>query len=124
MKNKIIILTIILGCLYGCITPKYYVMKYSQIQSLDLDKSLINYIPLEDELVAKSAILDSSYSLLINKKYISLERYVRNLENSGVNSSDLNMAIVLSEITEQHYFKALIRLDMITTINIHYLKIC
>jgi hypothetical protein len=113
MKRKIILIAIILGSFYGCITPKYYVMKYSQIQSLDLDKSLVNYIPLEDELVVKSVVLDSTYNLLINKKYMTLENYVRNLEKSGAKSSDLSMAITLSEITQQHYPNALNRLEMI-----------
>jgi len=113
MKNKIILLVIILGCCYGCITPKYYVMRYSQIQSLNLDKSLVNYIPLEDELVTKSVVLDSAYSLLMSKRYMKLENYVTNLEKSGVTSSDLYMAQTLSKITQLNYSGAQKSLEMI-----------
>jgi len=122
MKNKIIFFAIILGCFYGCTTPKYYVLKYSEFQSLDLDKSLVNYIPLEDELVTKSFVLDSAYSLLIHKKYMTLESYVRNLEETGVKSSDLYLAITLSEITQQHYSGALKRLDQINDTQYSLLK--
>jgi len=122
MKNKLIFLIIISGCSFSCITPKYYVLKYSQIQSLDLDKSLVNYIPLEDELLRKSVVLDSSYSLLIHKKYMKLENYVKKTEESGVYSSDLLMAQTLSKITQQNYSGALISLERINDRRFSLLK--
>ena len=60
MRNKIILTLIILGSFYSCVTPKYTILKHSEFQSLDLDKLGLNYIPLEDEMLAKSAILSNT----------------------------------------------------------------
>ena len=103
MKNKILILTLVCTLVSGCVTPKYTIMKHSQIQSLDLDNSLINYIPLEDEMTTKSALLDSSYKLISAKKYMTLESYVNKLEQSGANSTDFYLAKTLWAITIQNY---------------------
>ncbi|MEI8271978.1 MAG: hypothetical protein WCG08_05105 [Paludibacter sp.] len=103
MRNKIILTLIVLGSFYGCITPKYTILKHSEIQSLDLDKIGLNYIPLEDEMLAKSAVLDSAYKLLSAKKYMTLESYIKKLEESGASSSDFYLAQTLSAITNLNY---------------------
>jgi hypothetical protein len=110
MKNKIILTLIVMGSLYGCITPKYIILKHSEFQSQNLDKSELNYIPLEDEMLAKSAVLDSAYKLLSAKKYMTLEGYIKRLEVSGANSSDFYLAQTLSAITNQNYSAARVSL--------------
>jgi len=106
MKIKIIMTITILGCFYSCTTSKYTIMKHSQIQSQDLDNSLVNYIPLEDELVEKSAVLDSSYKLISAKKYLTLDSYVTRLQESGANSSDFYLVKTLFDITQLNYSQA------------------
>ncbi|MDD4972226.1 MAG: hypothetical protein PHT07_22590 [Paludibacter sp.] len=113
MKNKILLFVLILGCFYSCTPPKYYVMKYSQIKSMELDKSQVNYIPLEDELVTKSVVLDSTYSLLMNNRYMKLDNYITKLERSEVASSELYLAKTLSKISLLDYPGALKSLDKI-----------
>ena len=70
---------------------------------MDLDKSELNYIPLEDEMLAKSAVLDSAYKLLSAKKYMTLEGYIKKLEESGANSSDFYLAQTFSAISSLNY---------------------
>ena len=103
MKNKIILTLLVVGCFYSCISPKYIVLKHSEFQAVDLDKSELNYIPLEDEMLAKSAVLDSAYKLLSAKKYMTLEGYIKKLEESGANSSDFYLAQTFSAISSLNY---------------------
>jgi len=97
-------------------------MKHSQIQSQNLDNSLINYIPLEDEMIAKSALLNYSYNLLSEGKYMALENYVNTLEESGANSSDFYLAKTLSSITNQNYSEAQKSLDKVSDKDYKLLK--
>ncbi|MDD4994322.1 MAG: hypothetical protein PHR83_19035 [Paludibacter sp.] len=106
MKNKIILIIIILGFFSSCITSKYTVMKQSQIEVQDLDNSVINYIPMADELIEKSAVLDSSYKLIHDNKLYTLENYVYKLERSGANSSDVYLAKTIWAITQLNYSQA------------------
>ncbi len=106
MKNKIIISILVLGSFNSCITPKYYVLKQSQFQAMDLDKCAINYIPLEDETLAGSVILNSTYKLLTEKKYTTLEGYINKLKEAGANSSDFYLAQTLLAMTDQNYSAA------------------
>jgi len=122
MKIQIILTIIVLGCFYSCTTPKYTVMKHSQIEIHDLDKSLVNYIPLEDGLVEKSAVLDSSYKLIHANKFFTLESYVNKLEKSGAKSSDFYFAKTLSAITQLNYSLAQQSLANVTNNDYKLLK--
>jgi hypothetical protein len=122
MKLKIILTIVVLGCFYGCITPKYTVIKHSQIEVPDLDNSLVNYIPLADELLDKSAVLDSSYKLIHANKFYTLESYVYKLEKSGANSSDFYLAKTLYAITQLNYKLALQNLAMVNDDDYKLLK--
>jgi hypothetical protein len=113
MKYKVLIYIIILGLFYSCTTPKYYVLKNSQFANLDFDKILINYIPVADELVTESIILDSTYNLLTKKKYFALENFVKSINETETNSADLNLALTFSSISYLDYSNALISLNKI-----------
>ena len=113
MRNKLILLTLLCSILYSCTSPKYVLLINSEIQSQNLDNSLINYIPLEDELIAKSALLNYSYKLISEGKYSTLEMYVNKLEESGANSTDFYLAKTFSAIANQNYSGALKSLDKV-----------
>ena len=74
MKNGILLIVVFGLCC--CITPKYVTKKESEIIKSDLSNSLINYIPLPDNDLAHSKILDSTYYLITNKKYSKLNKYI------------------------------------------------
>jgi len=102
MKNIIILLSISLGFIC-CTAPKYITKKQSEINKLDLDNSITNYIPIADNDLEASTVLDSTYCLLTNKKYLKLEKYINQLESSGNNSSDFYLSKTLLQITNGDY---------------------
>lgn len=112
MKNKIILVILALG-LFCCTTPKYITKKQSEIVKLDLDNSITNYIPLADNDLKKSKILDSSYCLMANKKYSKLNKYINSLETSGNKSSDLYLSKTLLLIAKKDYINAANSLHLI-----------
>lgn len=106
MRNKYLFLLLVLG-LYCCNPPKYVTKSQSEIIKLDLDKSIINYIPLTNDDLRTSVILDTSYQLIKNKKYSKLKNYINSLELSGVHSSDMYLSRTLLFITKKDYLIAL-----------------
>jgi hypothetical protein len=107
MKNGILLLLIVLASTY-CTPPKYITKKQSEIMNLDLDNSITNFIPISDEDLNKSKILDSSYNLIILKKYSILESYLRSLKTSGIITSDFYLSKTLFLITKKNYSDAVI----------------
>src|ERR1035437_6700311 len=106
MKNKILLLLMIFGLCY-CTSPKYFARSQSEIIKLDLDKSITNYIPLADDDLNKSKILELTYNLIINKKYSKLDRYINSLEKKGISSSDLFLSKTILLITQNDYSAAI-----------------
>jgi len=103
MRNKFLLVALAFGMCY-CTSPKYIVKKQSEL--LDLNNSVVNYIPLSDRDVSSSTILDSTYRLLTSKKYAKLDRYLNSLETSGVHSPDFYLSKTLLYITNTDYQKA------------------
>lgn len=106
MINKLLLFLMVIG-LYCCVPPKYITKSQSEITVLNLDKSIVNYIPLSNDDLIKSQILDTSYQLIKNKKYSKLDNYINSLERSGVHSSDLYLSRTLLLITKKNYVTAL-----------------
>lgn len=114
MKIKIPVFLIPLLFLYGCNSPKYIVATPSEISRTNIEKSLMNYIPLDEEYLTNSVILDSTYSLLKSQRYLRLENYLNHLEQSKATSSDFYLAKVFSAISYNNYPEALSVLSNIT----------
>lgn len=94
-----LIIGVLLFALYNCTSPKYITQKQSEIAKLDLDQSITNFIPIADQDLSGSKILDSSYVLIVGKKLPRLDKYLHSLEKSGIHSSDLFLSKTLLAIT-------------------------
>lgn len=105
MKVKYLLLLLVVG-LYQCTSPKYITKRQSEIVNLDLDHSITNYIPIADHDLIGSKILDSSYVLMVGKKYSRLDRYISSLELSDIHSSDLYLSKTLLLISRKEYLTA------------------
>lgn len=105
MKQKYL-LFIVIAVLYGCTSPKYITCKQSEMVRLDLDGSVTNYIPIADQHLRESKILDSSYLLITGKKLARLDKYLQSLEKNGVHSPDVYLSKTLLAITQKAYATA------------------
>lgn len=105
MSIKFLFLLIVLG-LSSCVSPKYITIKESELIDLDLENSIVNYIPLSDKALQASPILDSTYSLIQKKRFSKLDSYIKKLEKSGVNTSDYYLSKTLFFIAVKDYFGA------------------
>ena len=99
-------LFLLVVALYNCTSPKYITQKQSEMANLDLDHSITNFIPIADQDLSRSKILDSSYVLIVGKKLQRLDKYLQTLEKSGINSSDLYLSKTLLAITKKDYIGA------------------
>ena len=121
MRNTILLLIITFGLFY-CTPPKYIAKRQSEIVHLDLDNSIINYIPVADVDLKNSRILETSYNLIVNKKYSKLERYINGLENSREATSDLYLSKALLFISKKEYETAAQNLQKIKNDDFKLLK--
>ncbi len=111
MKLKILTFLILIFGVYSCIAPKYFAMRTSELINMDLDNSITNYIPVSDEILKNSGILDSTLNMIINKEYHKLSKYLKSMENSGKHSPDLYLSKALFFITCQDYNNAMLSLN-------------
>lgn len=110
-----------LACLVlSCSTPKYILKTTSDLASMDLENSGINYIPIKIEDLFKSRILDSTYYLISLKKYGALSKYIKTLEAN--NSSDRALSQTLLLISKKKYSQAAISLKEVEDKNYPLLK--
>jgi len=104
-KYNFAILILFLG-MFCCTPPKYIVKKQSELIKLDLDNAIVNFIPIPDNELIISNLLDSSFNLLINKKYRKLDKYINSKESSGIDTPDLFLSKTLLLITKKEYSDA------------------
>lgn len=112
MKRNWLLLILVIG-LWHCTSPKYIVQKQSDLVKLDLDQSITNLIPLDDNDLDKSKILDSTYVLITQKKFSKLSKHLSSLEKSGIRSSDLLLSNALLFISKKEYANAVAMLENI-----------
>jgi tetratricopeptide (TPR) repeat protein len=112
MKNAIVLLLMVFG-LYSCAPPKYIIERHSTAEKQAIDSSIVNYIPLADEDLNQSRILDSTMILLEANEFSKLDRYITSLEASGIISSDLYLSKTLLLITRKDYSAAISSLGKI-----------
>ncbi len=89
-----------------CAPPKYFAERETNIAKLEMDNNLYNFIPLTDSDLKNSSVLDSTYRLIIKRKYSFLKKYLNSLEKSGIQSSDLNLCKALHDISRRDYLLA------------------
>lgn len=99
MKKMIIITALIFG-LISCTQTKYFVKTDAALAKMDLDNTIMNYIPIMDSELASSSILASTYSLLEARKYAKLSEY---LETIQTDSPDYYLAKTLYHISKSEY---------------------
>lgn len=121
MKQKQLFILLFVA-LYGCISPKYFTQKQSELVRLDLDHSITNYIPLDDQELVGSKILDSAYVLIVDKKLTKLEKYLHSVENIGIHSTDLYLSKTLLAITRKDYRSAALSLKLVDEVEYSLLK--
>ncbi len=114
MRNKFLVVLVAFGMSF-CVAPKYVVQKQSELGKLSLNHSVVNYIPLADSDVNNSTILDSTYRLILAKKYSKLNVYLNTLGASGVHSPAFYLSKTLLYITYNDYPKAVVSLRQIGT---------
>ena len=106
INYTILIFLILLG-LIACSPSKYVIARQSELMKMNLDKSVTNYIPLSDEYLNKSKILDSAYNLIIWNKFSELKSYIKSMEASNITTSDLFLAKTLLLISKKKYADAM-----------------
>ncbi len=109
MKRVVITLVLIFG-LMSCTQTKYFVKSESALSHVDWNYNLLNYIPLMDNDLKNSVVLDSTYNLLYLKKYSKLNKYLSSVQSNG---PDIYLAKTLYHISKNEYQKAVYNLRMI-----------
>lgn len=112
MKRNWLLLLLVIGW-WQCTSPKYIVQKQSEMARLDLDQSITNFIPIYEGDLEESEILNSTYDLIVQKKFSKLNNYLRSLEKSGIHSSDLTLSYALFFISKNEYSNAAACLEKI-----------
>lgn len=105
MRNGVLLLLVLLG-LQNCTPPKYVTKRDSELMKIDLDNSTINYIPIADNYLKESKILDSTCFLIQNNKYSRLDKFLNSLESSGNKTAALYLSKTLLFITKKDYVNA------------------
>lgn len=101
--KKLIFFVVLLIGFTGCVQTKYFVKMETALSKLDLDKSLVIYIPVADSDVFSSAILDSSYRLLQRKQFDHLSHYLKTLHSE---TSDYYLSKTLLYMAQTKYREA------------------
>jgi len=97
--KKLIILGFAIG-LISCTQTKYIVKSDTDLSRIDLKQNILNYIPLKDEDLSSSKILDSTCSLLCLRKYSKLNSFLSEIQS---NSSDYYLSQTLYCIYKTKY---------------------
>lgn len=87
-----------------------------------MDSVVTNYIPIPDLELQKSKLLDSSYHLLLQKKYSKLDKYIQSKEYDGISTPDLFLSKTLLMITKKEYPEAVKSLMKINNSDYSLLK--
>jgi hypothetical protein len=105
--------------LISCTQTKYFVKTDTALSKMDLDNSIVNYIPIRDNELASSAILNSTYSLLEMRQYAKLRRYLATIQTD---SPDYYLARTLYHIAKTEYQEAADFLSKVNESSYHLLK--
>lgn len=110
MKRTVILFVLILG-LISCAPTKYVVQSESELSRIDWERNMVNYIPIPDNDLYKSSILDTTNKLIQSKKLAKLDNY---LSSVHFWTPDVYLAKTLYFISRNEYQEAA---DLLGTIN-------
>lgn len=102
MKKTGIILGLIIGFI-SCTQTKYFVISAKDLLRVDWENNILNYIPLMDNDLENSSILDSTYNLIVMRKYSKLNNYLTSIH---AETSDFYLAKTLYFISKSEYLEA------------------
>lgn len=111
MRNTIIIIGLILG-LTSCTHTKYIVKSEKDLSQVNWENNILNYIPITDDDLNSSSLLDTTYRLIILKKYSKLNKYLSSPTIKS-NTSDFYLAKTLYLISKSEYQEAYVNLTNI-----------
>ena len=109
LKKTVVILGLTLG-LVSCTQTKYFVKSESDLLQIDFEHNILNYIPLMEEDLKNSTVLDTTYKLLVLKKYPKLKKYLSSIKSE---TQDFYLAKTLYYISKSEYQEAVVNLRMI-----------
>lgn len=109
MKRTELLFVIVLF-LFSCTQQRYFVNSESELSQIDWNNNFVNYVPLADNELKNSIILDSTFKLLRLKKYSKLKKFLSSIQS---NNSDLHLAKTLYHISRTEYKEAENSLKMI-----------
>jgi len=103
MKKIVVILGLILGII-SCSTPtKYFVKSESELSQIDFERNMLNYLPLLDTDLKNSTVLDSTYKLLVLRKYSKLDKYLSSFKSE---TQHFYLAKTLYYVSKTEYAEA------------------
>lgn len=103
MKKVVVILGLILGVI-SCSTPtKYFVKSENELSRIDFERNMLNYLPLLDADLKNSTVLDSTYKLLVLRKYSKLDKYLSSVKSE---TQDFYLARTLYYVSKTEYKEA------------------
>lgn len=103
VKKVVVILGLIFGTI-SCSTPtKYFVKSESELLQIDFERNMLNFLPLLDIDLKKSTVLDSTYKLLVLRKYSKLDKYLSSVK---FETQDFYLAKTLYFVSKTEYTEA------------------
>ena len=121
MGNKVIFFLLVL-ILYCCSPGKYIIIRQKELKNIDLNNSLVHYIPIDDCLLDKYKVVDSSCTLLEQNKNTRLLRYINSVHPMDSLMPDLNLSRTLVYINESNYKEAAVYLYKIDNPDFNKIK--
>jgi len=120
MKKSIVGFILLFGGIAcSSILPKYIIKPESDLYAVDWTNNYLNYIPLTDNDLKESPLLDTTCQFIANKKYSALNKL---LSSGQLNSPDWYLAETLYHISKNEYKEAGNYLYMITGNNYTLVK--
>ncbi len=101
--NKITTIVIFIFVLTSCVQPKYFVKTERDLLKIDWNQNHLNYIPLSENYLNKSTVLNTTYNLISLKKLSKLKKY---LSSVNERKSDFYLANALYYISILKYKEA------------------
>ncbi len=108
IKKTVLLLGLIIG-LSSCIQTKYFVLSEKELSQIDLEHNILNYIPLMNDDLKNSTILDTTYKLLAIQDFLRLKKYLSSIQPE---TPDLYLAKTLYHISKSEYQSAMVNLKL------------
>lgn len=121
IRKVVLFLLVVIGCC-SCITSKYNVVKESELAKVDVDNSTCLFVPIADQDLKTSSLLDSTCSLIRKRRFLKLERYINEQEKNGADASDVALSKTLFFLSVNDYVASYKFVDLINESDYPLLK--